>query len=351
MKKVFVINPGYSLGEAVQSWKKGEYPGSVLYGVNHFHKYGWIPVFEKSNMEVGEKARGSKYIVISRIRTEIQHLIEICKNRNADIIYLPLINFGMSVILLRKLGIIRKPLAGLVHSVNFKNKWKKLVYEFMFCALDYIIFIAEKPKTEFDILFPKYKYKSTFLELMPEVDKTSEPHFFDKKYKYSLCMIGKTHRDYQTFADTIHKIKCKAVLIGGGYLPEYQTKYIDVNRHILNYKECSEIYKESKVNLVIVKEAGGIYGMTSILDSLQQGMPVIATRTKYLSVNIEKEGLGLEVSPSSTEQLEKACLKLLSDQDFYNHCVKSIHKRNKEKNTNVFAEKLCRIFDFLSSRS
>lgn len=104
-----------------------------------------------------------------------------------------------------------------------------------------------------------------------------------------------------------------------------------------NYVKMVDTYRKSKINLVILQEANGIYGLTSILNSFSVGRPPIVIKTSKMSMNIEKEGFRLEVSVSSESKLGKATNELLTTQSFYNTCISNMEKWSEVHNSKFFA--------------
>lgn len=351
MGKVLVIDPGYSLGKAVDEWKEGSFPGSVLYGVHHFSENGYIPIFETMDTTVKETSKGDKNILFSRIRTELSHLREIKKHsKGADVIYIPLVNFGLSVILLKKMMLIQKPVVGIVHSLNCDGI-RRVEYREIFEMLSHIVFLSQKVKDEADRLFHgKYSEKSSCIQLMPEDRAIDRKREFDGRYRYDVCMIGKTGRDYSTFYSAIKQLKCRAFLRGGIEAEGYKDDFVDNCRGFLGYAECKDVYSNSKINCIITNENNGIQGLTSISDSLEHEIPMVVTRMKYLGINVEDERLGIEVAPYSSDELADAITRLSQDRDFYNEIVENMRRRKRICNTEVFAAKLCDIFDLILKR-
>lgn len=333
--------------DALKKWENKNFPGSVLYGVNHLKDNGWEPIYMHMNTDVGEVSKGTGGLKNGKLRAEWNILKEVIKYRKiANVIYFPVINFGILTLILKFLGIIKNPSVGLVHSVNYK---KKILYDIYYRALDRIIFISEETYKEFEKKYAHYSdvlQKSIYVELMPEIDPKSKINrSFDKEYKYDVCLIGKTNRDYKTFAEAVEVMKLKGIIVGGKEAKQYKSKYIEVNSETLDYNACVDIYNESKINMVIVKEKNGIWGLTSLLDSFQNVIPVIATKTRKLSIAIEKDGYGLEVKPENVNDLVEACEKMLKDKELYNRCISNIVDRNKVKNAEVFALNLSKEFN------
>ena len=342
MAKVFVVDPGYSLKEAFNQWMNGNFPGSVLYGVDKLKEFEIDPVFMNSNSVVGEKSRGKGgFFTSKRLNAEANTISELFSKKNdIDAVYIPLVNLANIVCLLRLFKIINKPVIGLIHSVNFRSKRKTLLYHLYFKSLDKIVFIAPNIKRYCEQQFPQYKHKMYISELMPEktsgLDET-------KSKKYDVCLIGKTNRDYEVAAKACEELNVRGIIVGGNEAEIYGNPYVDVITTQIPYKECKKIYAESKINLITLKEADGIWGLTSILDSFSNNIPMIVTRTKELSVDIKNNGYGEEVEVGSVSDLKQAIVKLLSDNEYYKSCQNKLKKFAENSNTELFAERISEI--------
>lgn len=111
---------------------------------------------------------------------------------------------------------------------------------------------------------------------------------------------------------------------------------------LLPWSETKRIYAASKVNAVILNEANGIYGLTSILDSFAFSLPMVVTKTKHMSVKVEKEGYGTEVPAGSSKALAEAVVKLLEEEN-YNRCVSNLEEKSKTFNTHEFSKQVCNV--------
>lgn len=173
MVRVFVVNPGYSMRNAYDKWKHGDFPGQALYGVNHFEEYGCEPVFQKRDVQIGEKSRGTggafKSFPRNRLKAELTVTWEVLRDRDYDVIYLPSMNHGILLLFLHLLRIIRKPVVGVVHSAGYSSRIKHFVYKMCYHSLDKILFIAASIREDFDREFPRYRFKAETVILMSEM--------------------------------------------------------------------------------------------------------------------------------------------------------------------------------------
>lgn len=223
---VFVINPGYSLKNAVELWNNKNFPGQVLYGVQYFRENGIEPLFQQKAVQVLESSKGAgkKEILKSRLRYEINVIKEYKKNKkDIDAVYVPVMGFGTLFLLLKKLGFIRKPVIGVAHSMNFEGKMHIFKNNFSFGACSRVVFLSEKVMKKASELFPKYSSRFFSLPLMPDpINEKKEA--IDKKYAFA--MIGKTNRDYNTISEAALIAKLPGIIVGGWTLKGIKTSLL-----------------------------------------------------------------------------------------------------------------------------
>lgn len=332
MKKIFVINPGYDLQVSLEEWKQGKFPGHILYGVNEFEKHGYEAIYPNDSVRY-ENGRHN------RIKFEMNIIRQLMsRRREYELIYIPYLNLGISACLLKKIGVLNKPIVGLVHGIDFS---KKKQYSMYFDALTRIIIISEPLYQEFCKEFPGYVNKAQCVPLMPEIKE------WDHKEEcgYDFASIGKTNRDYSVLLDAIAKTDYKCVMVGTKELADANNEQLEVVDRFVDYGECLGYYRDSYVNVVTMKECGGIFGLTSILDSFTVGKPIIVTKTKYLSVPVEEWGIGIEVPEKDVDALVRAMDKLRKDQVFYNTCRENLRRIAQTYNMDTFARRVCENID------
>lgn len=216
--KVLCLDPGYSLEDSLRKFKEGNFPGQALYGINHFDKNGVNCTFEEEKQSVGEESRGnSRFQILKQMVEAEKYSIKTAKaDKSIDAIYIPLVNFYPLFCLARKMRIIKKPVIGVVHDFHTKGKARRIKNRFMFEGMDRTIFIARNVYDHFCISYPKYKSKACCIPLMPEILDESGTQTLQETKKYDACLIGKTARDYKTFAEAAKLIEHPFVIVGGG---------------------------------------------------------------------------------------------------------------------------------------
>ena len=73
----------------------------------------------------------------------------------------------------------------------------------------------------------------------------------------------------------------------------------------------------------VIKAFKGICGLTSFIDAMHLGLPVIISRNAFLGIDVEEERLGLWYEAGNTESLSCAMTMLAKNTDLYNEYSKN----------------------------
>lgn len=316
MKKILCIDPGYSLIEAKKLFEEGNYPGHCLYGVNHLSKA--IEVELEPN-----------HGICGRIKAEFIHLYNYYKSK-PDGVYLTFCDYGLFILILRKLRIIKKPIFVLFHGYiedgSLRCRWKEKIKikvvnqirKLELAASDYPIFIS------------KYAYdnapsvRKQYISLMPEVVELPE----EKEDRHHDCVIsvGKTLRDYRTIyhAAKLHS-DLNVKIVTNTYAENNDLANIDVIDRITPYKDVLDMYKNSLAICIPVQETGGgVYGLSSILDALAVGKPIIASKTIGLGLDIDELKIGCTYECGNAESFYEAYIYVRANYDEIKDNIRSL---------------------------
>lgn len=331
MKKISVlcIDPGYSLIEALDLFNKGNYPGHCLYGINHLDKEIIYTQLQPKKTKSG------------RIRNEIYAVRDYFKLK-PDVIYLTFSDYGILLSILRKIGLVKCPVIGLMHGylekTGYENERKKTMKKlFVNCmrkievwAMDKPIFISEYGYRDCCKKQSKYKHKIVFHPLQPEITEIQR-----EEINYDLVSIGKTMREYETLEKVVEQENIKTVVVGSDIRDKDK---IHVVNNRISYRESLAFYQKSRIILVPVKESGGgIYGLSSILDALAVKKPVLCSRTMGLGIDVEGLNLGRTYEIGDCQSFKRAYLSIEKN---YNKIISNIEHFTEMFNIYFFSNRL-----------
>jgi len=87
-------------------------------------------------------------------------------------------------------------------------------------------------------------------------------------------------------------------------------------------------------------------GLTSLIEAMALGKPVIMTRNKYLPQYLEDNNVGLFVNPGSIKELREAIMRISSDNEFRRQLEKNARQVALEKcNLKLLTKDLAKLFE------
>ena len=146
-------------------------------------------------------------------------------------------------------------------------------------------------------------YEATYLEM----NRTKS-----KRYKAPIFVsTGKSNRNHQLVVAACHDLHCKAIIFD---------KYITSDNYVSGEVPQGYLYmlkkmSQSAINIVPCKNRGGntgLCGLTSVIDGLALGMPLLMSDNTNISFDIEHEGMGLYYKADDFEDLKEKMKYMIS---------------------------------------
>jgi glycosyltransferase involved in cell wall biosynthesis len=104
---------------------------------------------------------------------------------------------------------------------------------------------------------------------------------------------------------------------------------------------CKDIASASIVLIPLSRKSEGVVGLTSLLEALALGKPVIMTRNNYINIDLEKENIGLTVDEGDAEGWVQAISSLLNNPRRLKEMSDNSLRLAREKfNTKIFVQEL-----------
>lgn len=295
MKKLLYINDYACAPEIVEKCRCGQYPESHLWGIKEY--------VDKNGAQSLYWCQVRK--PVGRLRY-LKHLLELLRiflrYRGCDVIYSALPGYEWLFLLAKKMGIKKFRVITVVH-----HPGSRLLLLGMY---DKLIFISRAAYERFSHL-PNVEYlfwgaclKST------GVDKLRQTPEFD------FVSAGKTHRDYELMKSVMDAQNIRYKIFGAKSSTENE----------ITYSELMRFYEKSKficIPMKVVKPVNSVLiGLTSFVDAIALGIPVLMSDNSLIGVDVEGLGLGKIYKTGNTADFETQMLSLmeLTDEEYTAMC-------------------------------
>ncbi|MBD2075260.1 glycosyltransferase [Phormidium sp. FACHB-592] len=313
MKVLFINN--YPMDHAWELWQKGEYPGHHLWGATHLAQHDIeVKIFPYQTSKLLNKI-GRKLGLGDHLDQQVRILFS---RTDYDVIYSACQTNTFLLALLRSLRLFRKPLVALIHHPlkhTLRNALFLNGHDHLLCLSSTTMQpyrLQPNPSKKMDLL--EWGADLSFYETkVPtvEVSVSNAPLFVS---------AGKTKRDHNTLVKAVSSIDCLLkIYCSAATAPTvaYATERIEVtasNSHnnAVSYPAILAAYRRAFAIAIPLTETEDLAGLTSLLDAMVVGKPVIMTRNKHIDLDLEKEGIGLWVEPNDIAGWQRAIAYLLA---------------------------------------
>lgn len=343
----------YDMEYAYDLWKKGQ-SGS-------HHLWGKVELEKRGNVEV-EIFPHVKHPILNKIGNlfKIKHLDQQLRilfyGKHFDILYAP---YSLSntrlLIVLKLLGLYRKPILATIHQpfmkTNSKNKFYKWLSKKFLFQYDGIIYLSEKLK-EIAIKSLDIKDKAQ-LARIDTAQWGPDTEFYNKISSNEgdaltyFISAGQTARDYATLIEAFRRMDHQLKIF---CTPKSKPRVDDlppnvsINSSFIPYEELLTFYKDSIAILIPLKYPSiqeGCQGMTSLQDVVALGKPTVITENPCINIDAAKEGFGITVGKGDVQGWIDAVELIANDKSVFQRMSGQARRVYKESfNAELFGEKL-----------
>lgn len=290
--------------ESYEAWKDYKFPGHLLYGQPLFEQYGIDSVMHPY------KAFDSRW----RLMWYATRKILACR-RSYDVLYGTSFRGLELIILLRALGLYRKPIVIWHHQSirTNRNRWRECLSRLFYRGIDHMFFFSRRLIAD---SLPAHKAAPEKLQL---VHWGPDLAFYDHirqdlpvSKRGGFISTGKENRDVSTmlqaFAAADQPLDVYIARTNGDL--DY-TRVIDAlpaSAHIrIHYTEgviprqlAQEVVKRRCI-VICCLDYPYTVGLTTLVEAFALGMPVICSRNPYFEPDIDQERIGITVPYGDTE--------------------------------------------------
>jgi glycosyltransferase involved in cell wall biosynthesis len=362
MKKIMYFiaaGPDGNIEQKMHNWANKRYRGDLLYGLTHFERNNLGFIFP----------RFKEYRSIEA-SSWIPNMLDILRDkREYDIVYTPYYEGLQALIYLRAFGLFRKRIVVWSHYPIEKSGsfLRSGLFKVFLKGIDKFIFTNKKAQTESIQSGLVSENKTAVLDWGADLNffnnilnEISGQEYEDVRF----ISTGKDHRDFETLVNAFKGLSLKLDL----YLVEKELyeKYKDVAENILvhfiepngslessllsSYTVAKELAKSS-VSVICSKPVTDrklSFGLTSVIEAIALGKPVVITRNSYLPKRFEDNNVGLFVNSDDVEDLRKNIIKIGTDSELRKRLGENSRQLALEKyNLEFFTRDLASLFENL----
>ena len=328
---------------------EGRKPSHHLFGmhqlIDHYEKrddgtiYGILKKHTIKNIEKGEV---DFYLWESVKKDILKHILFLIKESyKYDLIYDCLNKGSLWIGILKRLGIIKAKIITILHHPPY---YISLLLE----KSDAYVFFNEKYKKiatkERKSLANKYYINewypdSSWYDKIKKKTGFTDANFIDN---------GKTERDREMMISTAENSKIAIDYASNTsqtmkYARPYKidlSDYTDIAAKLKSYKAIVIPIKKFK------KPTIGPLGITSFLDAIAIGCPVITSDNTCFAEDVLKNKLGITYLTGDKNSMESGLYKMQNDQSYYDECKKNMEKYREGKTIEKYA---CTLVEIINS--
>ncbi|NES99873.1 MAG: glycosyltransferase family 4 protein [Sphaerospermopsis sp. SIO1G1] len=352
----------FDYASADRSWERWqnkedrESPEHHLWGITHLHKYDIdvdVLPYEKFRLikRIGEKLK---------LGDLDQQLRVIFVSHRYDLIYSTCQTSTLILGLLRILGILKTPLVVKLERPFKNNTLNKILLKIFAKGHDKILCLSDITENQLRDDFKVNQNKLALLDWGADLTSYDDYQFPDNDMETQRILVsaGNESRDYNTLVHAVSKVGCplkiycssKSAPTVTPIPPNIKIQYGNAKSLALAWKALSwkELLSEyAKAYAIAIPlyipghriETTPLYGLTSLLDAISMGKPVIMTKHKQANIDIEKEKIGLWVEPGDVMGWQQAVSYLLRNPE---------EAQQMGKNGRLLAEKKYNLENFSS---
>lgn len=295
----------------------GEFPPHYLYGASHLPELGIDVVWHQSRMG------------LPRWRMMLRNTWRILTCReHIDAVYATHYRGIEPIILLRALGLYRKPVVVWHHQpvVRSPKRWREWLGRVFYRGFDKMFFFSQ-PLVDQSLATGKITPQQAVLGHWG-----ADLEFYDRvlakagNERHGFISTGKELRDMPTLVNAFNATGAPLDI----YLAHHagEMRYADVFGDLqlqpnvrLNYVdrlvpyELSLIVGRAECVVICCQRSKYTVGLTTLVEALAMGLPVITTRNVTFPFDVDAEGCGISVDYYDTEGWKRAIAYIASHPD------------------------------------
>ena len=281
----------------VREWKEGTFPSHFLYGALQLGDYG-IEVVWHHQRHTYKRLR-DMFVATWKVLTCRKHY---------DVLYATHTLGIEPIILLRALRLYRRPIIAWHHQpiVKAKNPLREALARLFYRGIDHMIFFSEKLMQ--DSLLSKKADPSR----MSMVHWGADLDYYDNLQNDGLHPIqfistGKELRDFETLLKAFQETGLPLTLYAEKKRKAYFEALHPTENIELHYgdrpipHEIALKVAQSRCVCICCQKSNYTVGLTTVVEALALGLPILCTHNPQMPIDIEAEGCGFWIEAKDVE--------------------------------------------------
>ena len=302
-----------------EEWQKGLFPGHLLYGATHFREHG-IEMVMHQYRNFDRRWKLSLHTAW-KVLTCREHY---------DALYGNAFRGLELLIFLRALGLYRKPIIVWHHQPVKKAKsgLREIAARLFYRGMDEMFLFSDK------LIQDSLKSSKARKERMHMARWGADLDYYDALMKEmagentepAFITTGQELRDMPTLVAAFDRTDAQLDIyvsrkyLGNDYTHIFSELTLNSNIHLnyiqgLAFREMSKKVNRAQCVVICCQESNYTVGLTTVVEALALGKPIICTRNPQMPMDIEKEGCGIWVEAGDVDGWVKAIGYINSNPD------------------------------------
>lgn len=296
----------FPVSEELENWRNGNFPGHLLYGLTHLERYGIKACFYPKGF----------HFQMKRWELMFYNLWFLLFKYDYDLLY-AVTHRGLElIILLRALGLYKKPIILWHHtavvdpSSYLREKLSRLFYK----GIDKLFFFSKELANRSVRTGKVREQDAIVIHWGADLSYYSQLMTSDRSHRF--ISTGVENRDFVTLIKAFNKTTSICDIythpfIGRDYLAEVKQNVSpapNVHFHIVNQTipEMAKLVSHSYCVVICCSERPYTVGLTTLVEAMALGLPLIVTDNPTFEIDVKKENAGLTVAYGDINGWEKA---------------------------------------------
>lgn len=345
MKHILFIN-NYDMAKSRKSYLNGCSPSHHQFGTSELIDMGEYTV---DYMLAAPKKYNNRILKLLSLLPVWFNIYR--KARKYDIVYGGA-DFTVDFLgFMKNLGLFRPKLAAIFHHPPFSFRLKYEKY-------DHIIFLSSFAYKEMAQLFPAKAAHMAFIQWGPDQAfyqmLAPVPNCTKTQKEIIFISNGKTKRDHDLLVDATENIKARTIIVSDEYsLPfnysKDKCKYTEI--FYQNKPDDTKMVKLlNKCSVLIVptpptQQKLGPIGLTSFLDAVALGMPIITADNTVFTDIVTSHKMGLVYKAGDKNDLERAMTFFIENPECITEYGKNAYEFGLKNDMKIFVTQLYQLFE------